>query len=247
MNRRQILTSVVALTALPIRSVTAQPLHGTASVLDRIRAHEFQPTRDGFTADRALKKPGVASLEDSDWKVRTLAVRDLVKAGNPAAPGLIAALGDENPHVRYLSAMALGILRSASAVPALENSLREDKDSTVRSQAAIALGQIGEKPSLAAVRAAKADPDRDVQHQAELAAYALEHNKPAHRNWREPGPNWMRPPSKRPGPKPPRLISPCQTPRGTTGSSPISKEKNTSSSSGSSPTGARFVMVNSAS
>lgn len=45
--------------------------------------------------------------------------------------------------------MALGILRSASAVPAVENSLRTDKDSRVRSQSAIALGQIGEKSSLA--------------------------------------------------------------------------------------------------
>lgn len=179
MNCRQFLTSAVVFTALPVLSATARESDGTASVLDRIRAHEFQPTRDGFTSDRTLKKPGVASLEDTDWKVRTLAVRDLVKSGNAAAPALTAALADANPHVRYLSAMALGILRSTSAVAALEKSLREDKDSTVRSQSAIALGQIGEKPSLAAVQAALTDPDRDVQHQAGLAAYALEHNKPA--------------------------------------------------------------------
>ena len=51
----------------------------TAPILSRVAAHEFHPIRDGFTYDRDLNKHGVASLEDQDWRVRTLAVRDLVR------------------------------------------------------------------------------------------------------------------------------------------------------------------------
>jgi hypothetical protein len=53
-------------------------------ILDRVRQHDFHPTRGGFTSDRVLGKAGIASLDDADWKVRTLAVRDLVKAGRAA-------------------------------------------------------------------------------------------------------------------------------------------------------------------
>jgi len=177
---RTVLASLAACAAmLTVPSLAAQS-DESAAVFAKIRAHDFHPTRGGFTADRDLGKPGVASLDDTDWKVRTLAVRDLVKAGPAAVPALVAALGDENVHVRYLAAMALGIQRATDAAPALEKALREDRDSTVRSQAAIALGQIGLKTSLAAVQSAqKGDKDRDVQHQAELAAYAIEHAKPA--------------------------------------------------------------------
>lgn len=177
------------LLALCAATMTAGPLMAqsgggapppVAEVLGRIRQHDFHPTSGGFTSDRQLGKNGVASLDDTDWQVRTLAVRDLVKAGNAAVPALIPALGDANVQVRYLAAMALGIQRADAAVPALEKALRDDKDSTVRSQSAIALGQIGVKSSLAAVQAAqKDDKDRDVQHQAEIAAYAIEHAQTA--------------------------------------------------------------------
>jgi len=149
-------------------------------ILSRVRSHEFHPIRDGFTYDRALDKHGVASLDDQDWKVRTLAVRDLVRLGDSATPALITALGDKNEHVRQVAAMTLGILRATNAVTALEKIMREDSDSVVRSQAAIALGQIGLRVSLAAVQAAqKEDKSKDVQHQSELAAYAIEHGKVA--------------------------------------------------------------------
>jgi peroxiredoxin len=74
----------------------------------------------------------------------------------------------------------LGIARATNAVVALEKTLREDSDSVVRSQAAIGLGQIGQRSSLAAVQAAQTDDkSKDVQHQAELAVYAIEHGKTA--------------------------------------------------------------------
>ncbi len=37
-----------------------------AAVFTKVRAHDFHPTRGGFTADRDLGKPGVASLDDID-------------------------------------------------------------------------------------------------------------------------------------------------------------------------------------
>jgi peroxiredoxin len=150
------------------------------AILGRVRQHEFNPIRDGFTYDRGLNKHGVASLADQDWRVRTLAVRDLVRLGAPATPALIVTLGDKNEHIRQVAAMVLGIIRATNAVAALEATLSKDNDSVVRSQAAIALGQIGQRSSLAAVRAAqKDDKSKDVQHQAELAAYAIEHGKTA--------------------------------------------------------------------
>ncbi len=150
------------------------------AILARVATHDFHPIRDGFTFDRQLNKHGVASLDDQDWRVRTLAVRDLVRLGKPATPPLITALADKSAHVRHVAAMTLGILRATNAVPALQKVLREDSDSVVRSQAAIALGQIGVRDSLAVVQAAqKEDKSKDVQHQAELAAYAIEHGKTA--------------------------------------------------------------------
>ncbi len=145
-------------------------------ILSRVREHEFNPVRDGFTFDRHLNKHGVANLQDTDWLVRTLAVRDLVRLGADASANLVDALHDTDVHVRHVAAMVFGIVRATNAVSALESTLRDDSDSVVRSQAAIALGQIGHKGSLAVLRQAQTeDKSRDVQHQAELAAYAVEH------------------------------------------------------------------------
>lgn len=152
----------------------------TKQTLARVSAHDFHPIRDGFTFDRQLDKHGVASLDDQDWRVRTLAVRDLVRLGAPGTPALVTALTDKNAHVRHIAAMVLGIIRATNAVAALETTLNKDSDSVVRSQAASALGQIGQRSSLAVVQAAqKDDKSKDVQHQAELAAYAIEHGMTA--------------------------------------------------------------------
>jgi len=149
-------------------------------IFRRVRAHDFHPTRDGFTYDRQLEKHGVARLENDDWRVRTLAIRDLVVAGAKNADRIAAGLKDQDEQVRYLSAMALGVLRVDVAVPDLEARLRNDPDPTVRSQAAVALRQIGSKASLPALRAAfRDDPSRDVRHQAELSLHAIKTGQPA--------------------------------------------------------------------
>ncbi|MBA4149035.1 MAG: HEAT repeat domain-containing protein [Verrucomicrobia bacterium] len=149
-------------------------------ILNRVRQHDFHPIRDGFTFDRKLDKHGVADLEDMDWHIRTLAVRDLVRLGPDATTNLLTGLSDTNAHVRHVAVTVLGIIRATNAVSALERTLRKDSDSVVRSQAAIALGQIGAKSSLAALKESQEeDKSKDVRHQAELAAYAVEHGHSA--------------------------------------------------------------------
>ena len=153
-------------------ALTAKPAD---AILARVRQHEFNPLRDGFTFDRQLNKHGVASLSDQDWLIRTLAVRDLVRLGAPAAPALTSALTDTNRHVRQVATMVLGILQATNAVSTLETLLGQDPDSVVRSEAAIALRQIGLASSVTALKAAQTgDAAGDVQHQAELALYAIE-------------------------------------------------------------------------
>ncbi len=50
-----------------------------APVFRLVSSHEFHPVRNGFTRDRDLGKDGVTSPDDLDWRVRTLAVRDLIR------------------------------------------------------------------------------------------------------------------------------------------------------------------------
>lgn len=139
-----------------------------ADALGRVRDHSFHPVEDGFTADRTLGEAGIADLEDPDWRVRLLAVRDLVRSGAPAA--VAGGLADDDPQVRYAAATALGILAADGPVDDLEGVLRDDPVSIVRSQAAVALGQVGAERSLASLEDRREnDPSRDVRHQAELA------------------------------------------------------------------------------
>ena len=149
------------------RPLAFEPSQQVGEVVARLSAHDFHPIRDGFTFDRQFNQQGVANLDDQDWRVRTLAVRDLVRLGVSGTPALVTALDDKNADLRHVSVMTLGILRATNAVPALEKVLREDGDSVVRSQAAIALGQIGQRTSLAVVQTAQTDDkSRDVQHQS---------------------------------------------------------------------------------
>lgn len=184
MNQRKLLTcclqAFALAAALTLTKMQAADSPDVKQVVARIRSHDFHPTDGGFTKDRTLKTAGVANLSDPDWKVRTLALRDMVRAGEGGFSALIDALADDNVHVRYLATRAFGVQRAGAAVPGLERLLREDPDSTVRSQSAIALSQIGEKSSVAVVRAAlEQDEDRDVKLQAEIAIHSLEQGKAA--------------------------------------------------------------------
>lgn len=168
----EVLVVLIAASAFATASsVAADSPDGVARALDRIRAHDFHPLdADRFTIDRVLNQQGIADLDNTDWKVRLLAVRDLVRAGEDAVPRIAQGLSDPNVQVRYVCAVALGVLKAAAASDDLERVVREDADALARSQAVVALGQIESADSLDLLREhLEKDPSRDVRHQCELA------------------------------------------------------------------------------
>ncbi len=149
-----------------------------SAVFDRVRSHSFQPLGNGFTSDETQKTHGVADLENSDWRVNTLAVRDLCRAGTAATPALLKALEDVDLHVRQVAALTLGILPAdANSKPHLEERiagltvvLQNDKEQLDRSEAAIALGRLNATSAVAVLtKAAEHDDSKDVRHQCEIA------------------------------------------------------------------------------
>ncbi len=151
-----------------------------SQVLARVQSHAFHPlVKEGaFTADRTLKQLGVADLADEDWKVRLLAVSDLVQLGIDQAEEFANGLAHADEHVRQVCAMALGILRAEAAAESLEGVARDDVSGLVRSQAVIALGQMESESSLAFLgERLKEDPSADVRHQCELAIDQIQKHK----------------------------------------------------------------------
>lgn len=144
-------------------------------VFSRVRIHDFHPVNnENFTIDRGLEKDGIADLSNTDWMVRLLAVRDLVRIGIDAGAEIRAGLRDNDPHVRYVCAKALGILGDNSAVTELERVVQDDPNDLVRSQAVMALGQIEAEASLSLLEETVKTDTRDVQHQAEIAIAQIE-------------------------------------------------------------------------
>ncbi|HDZ20675.1 hypothetical protein LCGC14_0304180 [marine sediment metagenome] len=130
-------------------------------ILDRVREHDFE-ANSGYE--------GVGDLTDDAWRVRMLAIRDLVRSGREAGPALRAGLSDDNRHVRHVCVSALGILGVQAAGEELVKLLSDDPDPIVRGQSAQALGQIGyDKAAPALAAAAKEDKSQHVQHRADLA------------------------------------------------------------------------------
>ncbi|AXG06362.1 hypothetical protein DU500_07950 [Haloplanus rubicundus] len=146
------------------------------TVLDRVRTHEFHPVDETcFTVDRTLEEHGIADLDDDDWRVRLLAVRDLVRLGDTKASNIAVGLEDNDVQVRYTCATALGILRAQSEIGPLERVIRQDPNALARSQAMVALGQIGATQSLDLLRDRYANDDsKEVRHQAELSIDRIE-------------------------------------------------------------------------
>ena len=73
-----------------LRQVTGLSDH---PILGRVREHNFE-ANSGYD--------GVGNLNDDAWRVRTLAIRDLVRLGSKAVPILRAGLHDENRQVRHV-------------------------------------------------------------------------------------------------------------------------------------------------
>ena len=139
MRRRTALAALLALILCPLPMLKAQNMQNMPSTvetaLQTVRDHTFHPL-DGksFTVDRDLGRHGIANTDDKDWRIRLLAVRDLVTAGEPALPDIIAGLENNDMQVRYVCATALGVLRAEQAVPDLQRVLRDDPEMLVRSQ-----------------------------------------------------------------------------------------------------------------
>lgn len=148
-----------------------------AMVFARVEGHAFHPLNEEqtFTHDRILDLPGIADPDDADWRVRLLAVRDLVRLGVEEAGTIAEGLSHPNKHVRQASAMALGLLRAESVRPRLEELARKDTIAMVRSQAVIALGQMEATASLPLLRELwREDESGDVRHQSYLAIGQIE-------------------------------------------------------------------------
>lgn len=151
---------------------TLDPVSTVVAAQDRVRAHDFHPLDEegSFTVDRALGEHGIADLCDPDGRVRLLAVRDLVLAGHPGVPAMMAGLSDPSEHVRQVSAAALGILRAEEAAGRLQQVAEADRSLTVRSQAVVALGQMVSRDALDLLgRLVQSDPSRFLRHRCELA------------------------------------------------------------------------------
>lgn len=149
----------------------------SASALDAIRprvaAHAFAPTENGFTVDPDTGYDGVADRKSTDWRVRTLAVRDLVRLGFDDIGPVVDMLDHDRPSVRTLGALALGILGVEGANDPLTQRLQADPNPVVRAHAAIALGQIG-TPNETVARLATTADHRDVRHPCTVAQARIE-------------------------------------------------------------------------
>ena len=145
-------------------------------ILDRVRRHDFHPVDErNFTIDRGLAAEGIADLSDPDWRIRLLAVRDLVRRcsgdGDPSESRseVRRALRDTDPQVRYACAKVCGIVGDERAIDDLERVVRADPDGPVRSQAVLSLGQLVADESVGLLEAVAEDDDRDVSHRARIA------------------------------------------------------------------------------
>jgi len=146
-------------------------------IVSRLESHAFAPIHNGFTVDPEADSDGVTDRESTDWRVRTLAARDLVRRGRTDVAPVVDLLDHESLHVRQLGAMVLGLLRADEAIGPLTRRLREDPDPVVRAHAAIALGQIG-APNETVARLADAADHTDVRHQCAVAQDRIEKGIP---------------------------------------------------------------------
>ena len=148
-----------------------------SEVLQRVAEHSFNPLNEDFslTIDHEFKEAGIPDLDDKDWQVRLLGVRDLVRAGTNSVDEIVEGLQNSDEHVRQVCAMALGILKSKQGIAGLEELALEDTLAVVRSQAIISLGQIESTGSLKLInKVLEEDPSQDVMHQCELAIDQIE-------------------------------------------------------------------------
>lgn len=141
-------------------------------VLQKVASHSFHPLDEdhSFTMDRGVGKHGIASLDDADWRVRSLAIRDLLLELPKNAPAVRLALQHDSHHVRQIVGAALAIGGDQASISKLGSLLEHDPSSLVRAQAAMSLGQLVSTNSIDLLKNRfSEDPSKDVRHQCELA------------------------------------------------------------------------------
>jgi hypothetical protein len=130
------------ITAIPIYmacNFQTQPLEKSVVTIDQIFDVADRYASDD---DDDLCEPLVRALEDSDEKVRQLAVEGLVMLDDLyASSSILWTLLHGSRQARTSAATVLGRLRNEFAIPYLEKAL-EDKDACVRKATCKALKQI---------------------------------------------------------------------------------------------------------
>lgn len=114
------------------------------------------------------------AMGDSDPTVRRAAVvawRDIL--GQTSVTPVEPLLGDSDPGVRSVAATVVGAYADAGARSKLEQLVTTDTDSTVRRNAAWALGKIGSEASRQALTLASADQSGLVKNVARAALASL--------------------------------------------------------------------------
>ncbi len=112
---------------------------------------------------------------DSDPQLQKVTVRALGEIGSGEATQALAnKLEMDNDNVRPYAARALGLVGDTRAIDPLAETLESDGVETVRAAAAWALRQIGTRAALEAAAEYTDERSYLVQHEAELAAAALD-------------------------------------------------------------------------
>ncbi len=113
-------------------------------------------------------------LGDADPSVRALAASSWRKLrGQTEAAAVLPLLADGDAAVRAAAAATVGGLKDAAGRVALEGLVVNDPDATVRRNAAWALGEIGQRASLAALEVASSDASPLVRGVAKAARSSL--------------------------------------------------------------------------
>jgi len=154
---------LLSLSVLPYASESAESID---SVLKRVRSHDFSHN-SGYD--------GVGDMQDQAWRVRTLAIRDLLRNGEKGIPKLRKNLFDADSHVRHVCAMTLGLLKAKSASDDLRKVLQNDKDQIVQCEAALALGYLGLQDNLPFLKSFyEKEKDKEIKDRCKLSIGRLE-------------------------------------------------------------------------
>ncbi|HZT57293.1 MAG TPA: HEAT repeat domain-containing protein [Pyrinomonadaceae bacterium] len=126
----------------------------------RLSSGDTEERRDAVTRLGAMGRPeasraAAVALNDGAAIIRATAARAVLSLGGEEAAKLILPLlGDRDEFVRREAAYALGLARSADAVPGLITLVESDKKPSVRAAAAVALGQTGDARAVGPLSAA---------------------------------------------------------------------------------------------